>query len=110
MDILFVLGLQKGSVLFRHEVAFVLGQLQSPLSIPALKKVVENIEENDIVRHESVEALGSIGTDTCMEIIKCYLNDQNDLVRESCEIALDMCDYENSSEFQYANSLEIVSQ
>lgn len=89
--------------------AFVLGQLQSPLSIPALVNVVENESENDIVRHESIEALGSIGTPPCMEVIKRFINDRHDLVRESCEVALDMYDYENSSEFQYANGLEMVA-
>ncbi len=87
-----------------------LGQLQSPLSVTALKEVVEDKSESDIVRHESVEALGSIGTSSCFEIIKSFLHDEKTLVRESCEIALDMCDYENSSEFQYANGLEIVAQ
>lgn len=102
-------GLSCGSTLFRHEVAFVLGQLQSPLSIPSLINVVENKLENDIVRHESIEALGSIGTPACMEIIKKFINDPHDLVRESCEVALDMYDYENSLEFQYANGLELVA-
>lgn len=86
-----------------------MGQLQSPLSIPSLINVVENDRENDIVRHESIEALGSIGTPACMEVIKKFINDQHDLVRESCEVALDMYDYENSSEFQYANGLEMVA-
>lgn len=106
----FFIGLECGSVLFRHEVAFVLGQLQSPLTVQSLVKVVEDMKENEIVRHESIEALGSIGTETCMEIIRRYLTDDKALVRESCEVALDMCDYENSIEFQYANGLEIVSK
>ena len=103
-----VVGLECGSVLFRHEVAFVLGQLQSPLAVQSLIRVVENDAENEIVRHESIEALGSIGTTRCMEVIKRYIVDNKDLVRESCEVALDMYDYENSSEFQYANGLEIA--
>jgi deoxyhypusine monooxygenase len=105
-----VVGLECGSVLFRHEIAFVLGQLQSPLTVPALIKVVENKMENEIVRHESIEALGSIGTNECMEVIRRYITDDRDLVRESCEVALDMCDYENSIEFQYANGLEMVTE
>ena len=101
-------GLECGSVLFRHEVAFVLGQVQSPSTVQALIRVVENEKENEIVRHESIEALGSIGTAKCIEVIKRYLMDVKDLVRESCEVALDMCDYENSVEFQYANGLECI--
>lgn len=102
-------GLKYGSVLFRHEVAFVLGQLQSPLSVPSLVEVIENNFENEIVRHESIEALGSIGTPACMEVIKRFLHDKDDLVRESCEVALDIYDYENSTEFQYANGLQVIS-
>lgn len=38
-----------------------------------------------------------------------YLNDEKRVVKESCEIALDMCDYENSPEFQYANLISKVN-
>lgn len=33
-----------------------------------------------------------------------YLSDDKRVVKESCEIALDMCEYESSPEFQYANT------
>ena len=37
-----------------------------------------------------------------------YLDDPRPVVRESCEVALDMSEYENSPEFQYANTLLTV--
>lgn len=37
-----------------------------------------------------------------------YLTDPRPVVRESCEVALDMSEYENSPEFQYANTLHAV--
>lgn len=40
-----------------------------------------------------------------LQVLKQYLADDRRVVRESCEIALDMCEYENSPEFQYANTL-----
>ena len=62
-----------------------------------------------MVRHECAEALGAIATPYCFDILKNYLEDDKRVVRESCVIALDMCEYENSSEFQYANGLSQIS-
>lgn len=99
------LGLKCGSALFRHEIAFVLGQLQNENGISFLKESLEDSSENEMVRHECAEALGAIATHECTEILNKYLSDPKRVVKESCEIALDMCEYENSPEFQYANSL-----
>lgn len=99
------LALKCGSALFRHEIAFVLGQLQNKNGIRFLKESLENLSENEMVRHECAEALGAIATDECTEVLNQYLSDPKRVVKESCEIALDMCEYENSPEFQYANSL-----
>ena len=62
-------------------------------------------DENEMVRHECAEALGSIAHDECREILEEYLKDSAAVVKESCEVALDMCEYENSPEFQYADGL-----
>lgn len=101
-------GLKAGSALFRHEIAFVLGQLQEEISIPYLKASLEDTEENEMVRHECAEALGAIATPDCLQILNQYLQDSKQVVKESCVIALDMCEYENSLEFQYANTLTKV--
>lgn len=73
--------------------------------MPGLRASLENTEENEMVRHECAEALGSIATPECYEILHKYLDDSKRVVRESCVVALDMCEYENSSEFQYADTL-----
>ncbi|KAJ8937091.1 hypothetical protein NQ314_012034 [Rhamnusium bicolor] len=101
-------ALKCGSALFRHEVAFVLGQLQDEHSVPFLKESLENNLENEMVRHECAEALGAVASDECMTILNKFINDEKRVVKESCEIALDMCEYENSPEFQYANTLQDV--
>ncbi len=93
------------SALFRHEVAYVLGQIQSKLSVPALRANLEDASENNMVRHECAETLGSIGTSECVEILEKYLKDSEPVVRESCEVALDITEYENNNEFQYADGL-----
>jgi deoxyhypusine monooxygenase len=82
-----------------------LGQIQSKLSIDALKENLEDSNENPMVRHECAEALGAVGTEECTEILKKYLKDDAAVVKESAEVALDITDYENSKEFQYANGL-----
>ncbi|EAT42309.1 AAEL006129-PA [Aedes aegypti] len=102
-------GLKGKSALFRHEVAFVLGQLQEPCSIPFLADSLKDGAENEMVRHECAEALGAIATDECTKILNEYLRDEKRVVKESCEVALDMCEYENSPEFQYADTLGKVT-
>ncbi|EFA09033.1 deoxyhypusine hydroxylase [Tribolium castaneum] len=101
-------GLKCGSALFRHEVAFVLGQLQDKEGVPFLRDSLEDCGENEMVRHECAEALGAIATDDCISILNKFLEDEKRVVKESCEIALDMCEYENSPEFQYANTLQVA--
>lgn len=108
-NIIFFAALKVGSALFRHEVAFVLGQLQEEVSVPHLQASLEDASENEMVRHECAEALGAIATPECLSILNKYLEDNKRVVSESCAIALDMCEYENSLEFQYANTLSKVS-
>ncbi|XP_018575687.1 deoxyhypusine hydroxylase [Anoplophora glabripennis] len=98
-------ALKYGGSLFRHEIAFVLGQLQHTEAVPFLIESLKDETENEMVRHECAEALGAIATEECIDILKKFLEDSKRVVRESCEIALDMCEYETSPEFQYANTL-----
>ncbi|KAK1347928.1 deoxyhypusine hydroxylase [Hamiltosporidium tvaerminnensis] len=100
VDVL-VKGFIDPSALFRHEVAFVLGQLRMKESIPHLKTVLADENEHDMVRHECAEAIGAIGTDECYEILKEYLQCDADIVRESAEVALDICVYEMSNDAEY---------
>lgn len=94
-------GLKGKSALFRHEIAFVLGQLQDENSIPYLIENLRDPLENEMVRHECAEALGAIATDDCIKILTEYLGDEKRVVKESCEVALDICDYENSGDFDF---------
>ncbi|CAB3363172.1 Hypothetical predicted protein [Cloeon dipterum] len=101
-------GLKYGGALFRHELAFVLGQIQEPVAVDALIGGLEDKTQDEMVRHECAEALGAIATEKAMAILQLFLEDEKRVVRESCEIALDMCEYENSEELQYANTEELV--
>lgn len=98
-------GLQCKSALFRHEIAYVLGQMQNEAAVTALKNNLVLHDESPMVRHECAEALGSIATDECTQVLSEFKNDPERVVKESCDVALDMCEYENSEEFQYADGL-----
>ncbi|KAL2159888.1 hypothetical protein VTH06DRAFT_2021 [Thermothelomyces fergusii] len=96
-------GLSDSSALFRHEIAFVFGQLAHPASIPALTAALNNTEEASMVRHEAAEALGSLGDEEGVEeTLRKFLNDKEAVVRESVIVALDMAEYEKSNETEYA--------
>jgi deoxyhypusine monooxygenase len=83
----------------------------SPHSVPALLKVLADVKQSDMVRHEAAEALGGIATPEVLPALQEWRtrDDSPRVVRESCEVALDMYEYENSGEFQYANGLETIS-
>ena len=98
-------GFQDKSALFRHEVAYVLGQLADPISIPALASQLALVkEEHPMVRHECAEALGAIATEEANECLVLYLNDPEIVVKESVLVALDILEHEQSSHFQYATA------
>jgi deoxyhypusine monooxygenase len=102
-----VLALAKGfadpSALFRHEIAFVFGQLSHPASIPSLTAALSDLEEASMVRHEAAEALGSLGEEDGVEdILKRFLDDKEKVVRESVIVALDMAEYERGGQTEYA--------
>ncbi len=89
----------QSSPLLRHEVAFVLGQLQHPSSIDALETSLSRKAEHVMVRHESAEALGAIDVVEAAQwqrietILLKYQEDEIQAVAESCVVALDAADY-----------------
>ncbi|KAG9529986.1 ARM repeat-containing protein, partial [Aureobasidium melanogenum] len=96
-------GFTDSSALFRHEIAFVFGQLSHPASIPALTGALSNLKESSMVRHEAAEALGSLGDEEGVEeTLKKFLNDADQVVRDSIIVALDMAEFEKNGETEYA--------
>lgn len=96
-------GFGDPSALFRHEIAFVFGQLSHPASIPSLVETLSNIKEASMVRHEAAEALGSLGEEEGVEdTLRKFLNDPEQVVRDSVIVALDMAEFERSGEAEYA--------
>lgn len=99
-------GLRCGSALFRHEVGYVLGQLQHPAAVPQLVAALARMAESPMVRHECAEALGAIAQPACLAALRAHAADPERVVRESCEVALDLYEHERGSAFQYADLLE----
>ena len=96
-------GFGDPSALFRHEIAFVFGQLSHPASIPSLIAALSNTKEESMVRHEAAEALGSLGeVDGVEDTLRQFLDDPEQVVRDSVIVALDMAESEKTGELEYA--------
>jgi len=55
-----------------------------------------------MVRHEAVEALGSIADESVDALLKEYAKDDESVVRDSAVVALDMAEFERGDGFEYA--------
>lgn len=62
------------SALFRHEVAFVLGQLATPEASQALVECLESSAEHPMARHEAALALGAVACSTDGEARKAVVD------------------------------------
>jgi deoxyhypusine monooxygenase len=56
-------GFGDKSALFRHEIAYVFGQLSSKWSVKSLVERLSDENECEMVRHECAEALGGIASE-----------------------------------------------
>lgn len=91
-----VAALSVNSALLRHEVAYVLGQLQNKAVSDALSTVLKDVCEHPMVRHEAAEALGSIADQESIALLEEFAKDPEPIVSQSCEVALSMLEYERS--------------
>lgn len=90
------------SALLRHECAFVFGQMSHHGSSKYLLETLSRTHEEGMVRHEAAEALGSIGTEDVLPALMDFRKDAERIVSESCVVAIDMWEYENGQEVEYA--------
>eukprot|EP00397_Hematodinium_sp_SG-2012_P049660 GEMP01057367.1.p1 GENE.GEMP01057367.1~~GEMP01057367.1.p1 ORF type:complete len:257 (+),score=63.98 GEMP01057367.1:22-771(+) len=81
------------SALLRHEVAFVLGQMEHERATTALIASLGREEDHSMVRHEAAIALGSIGGEKAMEVLKYWSTNKDELVAESCLVAIETMRY-----------------
>ena len=89
------------SALLKHEIAYVLGQMQNNHAVPTLNERLEDQSEDLMVRHEAAEALGAIGDRTAIETLSKFVDDTEPVISESCEVALDLLEWVQSREFEY---------
>lgn len=89
------------SALLKHEIAYVLGQMQDNHAVPALIDRLEDEAEDVMVRHEAAEALGAIGDERALSTLERFATDPEPVVKESCEVALDLLAWIQSKEFEY---------
>jgi len=88
------------SALLKHELAYCLGQSRNMESVPYLRTVLEDKEEDSMCRHEAAEALGALGDMGSVSLLKKLRDDVTEpvVVRETCDIAVDRIEWEHSTE------------
>ncbi|MEE2629388.1 MAG: HEAT repeat domain-containing protein [Candidatus Thermoplasmatota archaeon] len=89
------------SALLKHEIAYVLGQMQDDHAVPHLIERLEDLDEDVMVRHEAAEALGAIGNRSAMVTLEKFVNDEEIVVAESCEVAIDLLNWVSSRRLDY---------
>lgn len=88
------------SALLKHELAYCLGQTRNLASVPYLRQVLEDKEEDSMCRHEAAEALGALGDEQSLEILRQMRDDGSEatVVRETCDIAIGRIEWELSGQ------------
>jgi deoxyhypusine monooxygenase len=78
-----------------------MGQMQDSHAVPHLIDRLADEDEDVMVRHEAAEALGAIGDRTALSVLEEYVNDDEVVVAESCEVALDLLEWVASKRLDY---------
>ena len=91
------------SALLKHEIAYVMGQMQDSAAVPYLIDRLEDYGEDVMVRHEAAEALGAIGDRTALSVLERFKDDKDSVVAESCEVALELLEWVSSRKLNYSD-------
>ena len=86
----------------KHEIAYVMGQMQDSHAVSHLIERLEDREEDLMVRHEAAEALGAIGDRTAIDVLERFVEDDEVVIAESCEVALDLLEWVASKRLDYS--------
>lgn len=91
-------GFASPSALLKHELAYCLGQTRNTDALPFLLAVLKDTQEDAMCRHEAAEALGALGYESSLEVLKELRDnkDELDVIRETCDIAVDRILWEQS--------------
>ncbi len=93
-------GFNSNSALLKHEIAYVMGQMQNDSAIPHLIERLEDENEHVMVRHEAAEAIGAIGNISTKPVLEKFLNHELPEISESCEVALGLLSHYNKELFE----------
>lgn len=93
-------GFVSPSALLKHELAYCLGQSANLAAVPYLQKVLADLQEDPMCRHEAAEALGALGDAGNLEILREFRDREGEevVIKETCEIAIDRIEWENSEQ------------
>jgi deoxyhypusine monooxygenase len=89
------LAVKENSSLMRHELAYILGQMQHKSSCSILSSILSDESDDTLVRHESAEALGAIGDPSSLEVLSMYRSSEIPDISETCQIAVDLINWKN---------------
>ena len=89
------------SALLKHEIAYVMGQMQDSHAVPYLIERLSDSDEDLMVRHEAAEALGAIGDRVAMDTLEIFRYDSEPVIAESCEVAIDLMNWVQSKSLEY---------
>jgi deoxyhypusine monooxygenase len=86
------------SALLKHELAYCLGQTRNLHCASYLRHVLEDGDEDAMCRHEAAEALGALGDQGSLDLLRGRRDDpkEAEVVRETCEIAVSRIEWEHS--------------
>ncbi|KAJ2126157.1 deoxyhypusine hydroxylase [Coemansia sp. RSA 720] len=104
------LEIQGDSDLFKHEVAYCLGQMGRKAAIPALVAAMAQVDSHDMVRHEAAESLGAISDPSVIPELEKYINDACKPLAETCVLAIEKIRYDHSDIVQKQDPRPRASQ
>lgn len=84
--------------LMRHELAYILGQMQNKSVSAVLASVLDDETDDVLVRHESAEALGALGEETFLDLLIKHSTNEHVEIAETCQIAVDLIKWKNKAE------------
>jgi len=76
------------SDLLKHEICYVMGQMQNREALPFLKSYLANQNLTPIIRHEAGEAIAAIGDVTTIPFLETFVEDPHEEVAETCQLAV----------------------
>ena len=87
------------SALLKHELAYCLGQTRNLEAVPYLTAVLEDMNQDPMCRHEAAEALGALGSEQSLNLLRGIRDDKKELtvVTETCDLAVRRIEWEHGS-------------